>query len=204
MKKALALLIFLLPLLLSAQTAVLDTTYTIEENGNYYTIVDQIFDNGEVNYKKEIIQGGAQAAAFAIFAKATNLNQEAAAGGIRFLNLFPVIQKNYTVLNQQYQAITGVALNVAAANLYYEGVAGDYEIFLDGATQGVWTLNRPTLTGGVRFSQGATHRPSAFLSESSLLMFIGATPIGLLKTGTNADGKAIWQSIDRRYQAVGL
>ncbi len=205
MKKAILFFLFLVPLLATAQQVTTDTTYLTNTAGVFYQVRDIQYDDGSQDFKK-IKLGDTLAAKTYLFATAINANQEVGGAAIGYLNGEPVAKQIFTSFNAMYQSLNTQTLQVAAANYFKAQILGRYTYFISGVSQGAWELVQQP-NGTLRFrlvSNPATFFVAVAMSQNTIRLnnLDGANNIPLYLIGTNAGGKPLYLSIDRKYRLV--
>lgn len=205
MKKAILFFLFLVPLLATAQQVTTDTTYLTNTAGVFFQVRDIQYDDGSQNFQK-IKLGDTLAAKTYLFATAINANQEVGGAAIGYLNGGPVAKQIFTSFNTMYQSLNAVTLQVAAANYFKDQILGTYKYFISGVDQGDWELVQQG-NGTLRFrlvSNPATFFVAVAMSQNTIRLnnLDGANNIPLYLIGTNAGGKPLYLSIDRKYRLV--
>ncbi len=205
MKKTILFLLFLAPLLATAQQVTTDTTYLTNTAGVFFQVRDIQYDDGSQNFQK-IKLGDTLAAKTYLFATAINANQEVGGAAIGYLNNEPVAKQIFSTFNTMYQSLNAVTLQVAAANYFKAQILGTYKYFISGVDQGDWELVQQG-NGTLRFrlvSNPATFFVAVAMSQNTIRLnnLDGANNIPLYLIRTNAGGKPLYLSIDRKYRLV--
>lgn len=205
MKKAILFFLFLVPLLATAQQVTTDTTYLTNTAGVFFQVRDIQYDDGSQNFQK-IKLGDTLAAKTYLFATAINANQEVGGAAIGYLNGEPVAKQIFSTFNTMYQSLNAQTLQVAAANYFKVQILGTYKYFISGVYQGDWELVQQG-NGTLRFrlvSNPATFFVAVAMSQNTIRLnnLDGANNIPLYLIGTNAGGKPLYLSIDRKYRLV--
>lgn len=197
----------LLPVLALGQQVTVDTTYLSNVGGVFFQVRDIQYDDGSQNFQK-IKLGDTLATKSYLFSTAINSNQEVGGAAIAYLNKEPVARALFTTFNTMYQGLNNQTLQVAAANYFKDQILGQYRYFIDGVSQGDWELVQQA-NGTLRFRLIST--PSTFfvavaMSQNTIRLnnLDGANNIPLYLIGTNAAGKPLYVSIDRKYRLVKL
>ena len=188
-----------------AQQVTTDTTYLTNAAGVFFQVRDIQYDDGSQNFQK-IKLGDTLAAKTYLFATAINANQEVGGAAIGYLNGERVAKQIFSTFNTMYQSLNAQTLQVAAANYFKAQILGTYTYFISGTSQGAWELVQQG-NGTLRFrlvSNPATFFVAVAMSQNTIRLnnLDGANNIPLYLIGTNAGGKPLYLSIDRKYRLV--
>ena len=206
MKKLLFLFLFsACAFFAQAQQIAVDTTYLTNTAGVFYQVRDIQYDDGSQDFKK-IKLGDTLAAKTYLFATAINANQEVGGAAIGYLNGEPVAKQIFASFNTMYQSLNAQTIQVAAANYFKGQILGTYKYLISGVDQGDWELVQQG-NGSLRFrlvSNPATFFVAVAMSQNTIRLnnLDGANNIPLYLIGTNAGGKPLYLSIDRKYRLV--
>lgn len=197
----------LLPVLALGQQVTVDTTYLSNVGGVFFQIRDIQYDDGSQDFKK-VKLGDTLAAKTYLFSTAINANQEVGGAAVSYLNGEPIAKQIFSSFNTMYQGLNNQTLQVAAANYFKDQILGQYRYFIDGVSQGEWALVQQG-NGTLRFrliSNPATFFVAVAMSQNTIRLnnLDGTNNIPLYLIGTNAAGKPIYLSIDRKYRLVKL
>ena len=197
----------LLPVLALGQQVTVDTTYLSNVGGVFFQVRDIQYDDGSQNFQKIKLGDTLQTKSY-LFATAINSNQEVGGAAVTYLNKEPIAKQLFTTFNTMYQSLNSQTLQVAAANYFKDQILGRYRYFIDGTSQGDWELVQQP-NGTLRFRLIST--PSTFfvavaMSQNTIRLnnLDGANNIPLYLVGTNAAGKPLYLSMDRKYRLVRL
>ena len=197
----------LLPVLALGQQVTVDTTYLSNVGGVFFQVRDIQYDDGSQNFQKIKLGDTLQTKSYLI-ATAINSNQEVGGAAVTYLNKEPIAKQLFTTFNTMYQSLNSQTLQVAAANYFKDQILGQYRYFIDGTSQGDWELVQQP-NGPLRFRLIST--PSTFfvavaMSQNTIRLnnLDGANNIPLYLVGTNAAGKPLYLSMDRKYRLVRL
>lgn len=197
----------LLPVLALGQQVTVDTTYLSNVGGVFFQVRDIQYDDGSQNFQKIKLGDTLQTKSY-LFATAINSNQEVGGAAVTYLNKEPIAKQLFTTFNTMYQGLNNQTLQVAAANYFKDQILGRYRYFIDGVSQGDWELVQQA-NGTLRFRLIST--PSTFfvavaMSQNTIRLnnLDGANNIPMYLVGTNAAGKPLYLSMDRKYRLVKL
>lgn len=205
--KKLIFLFLLSPLFAAAQQVTIDTTYLTNVGGVFFQVRDIQYDDGSQNFQK-VKLGDTLAAKTYLFSTAINANQEVGGAAVAYLVKEPTAKQIFSTFNTMYQSLNATTLQVAAANYFKDQILGQYKYTINGADQGTWELVQQP-NGTLRFRLVST--PSTFfvavaMSQNTLRLnnLDGANNIPLYLIGTNAAGKPLYLSVDRKYRLIKL
>jgi hypothetical protein len=169
MKKALALIILILPLLATAQEVVFDTTYHQLTGENYFIIQRISYDNGEYEEKSRLIGDSATYRTFLITTSVNEANALTAAAMVVIKR--HLVRQRFALLGNLYAALTGVDFWRDLNRQFYPELEGSWRIRQNA---GAWKNLTTQLmqTGAARFvdSQNAIWNFRAFSSRSITLI----------------------------------
>jgi len=192
--KNLFILIFLLPLLATAQEVVFDTTYHQLVGENYFIIQRLAFDNGEYEEKSRLIGDSATYRTFLITTSVNEANALTAAAMVVIKR--NLVRQRFGLLGSLYAALTGVDLWRDLNRQYYPELEGSWRIRQNG---GAWKELTTQLlqTGVARYvdSQNATWNFRAYSSRSITLIGWDGQNWELY----SEDGK-LFQDLDRKLR----
>lgn len=213
MKKYIFILFSLLSLGLNAQerqvTAILDTTYIVWFDGLGYERHDIDYEGpGIQSYINPVPIGDTAAVKNYLFATAINANQEVGGAAVQYLNAGPVARQIFSTFNTMFQSLNGITLQVAAANYFKDQILGDYRLTLPTNESADYELvQQPNGTLRMRLkSNQATFFAAVAMSQNTLRLnnLDAGANVPFYLVGTNANGKPLYFSIDRRYKLVRL
>ena len=189
----------------TAQQITVDTTYLTSTAGVFYQVRDIQYDDGSQDFKK-IKLGDTLAAKTYLFATAINANQEVGGAAVSYLNGEPIAKQIFTSFNTMYQSLNSQTLQVAAANYFKAQILGTYKYLISGVDQGDWELVQQG-NGTLRFrlvSNPTTFFVAVAMSQNTIRLnnLDGTNNIPLYLIGTNAAGKPLYMSIDRKYRLI--
>lgn len=208
MKKILFLFLFAtVNLSLTAQQITVDTTYLTNTGGVFFQVRDIQYDDGSQNFQKLKLGDTLQTKSF-LFSTAINSNQEVGGAAIAYLNGEPIARQIFSSFNTMYQSLNNQTLQVAAAEYFKAQVLGQYKYLISGVDQGDWELVQQP-NGTLRFrliSNPATFFVAVAMSQNTIRLnnLDGTNNIPLYLIGTNAAGKPLYMSIDRKYRLVRI
>jgi hypothetical protein len=169
MKKTLALLIFLLPLLATAQEVVFDTTYHQLVGENYFIIQRLAFDNGEYEEKSRLIGDSATYRTFLITTSVNEANALTAAAMVVIKR--HLVRQRFALLGNLYAALTGVDFWRDLNRQYYPELEGSWRIRQNaGAWKEFTTELMPNGNARFKDSQNFIWNFRAFSSRSIILI----------------------------------
>ena len=205
--KKYAFLFLLLPVMGWAQQVTVDTTYLTSAGGVFFQVRDIQYDDGSQNFQKLKLGDTLQTKAY-LFGTAINANQEVGGAAVTYLNKEPVAKQIFSTFNTMYQSLNAITLQVAAANYFKDQILGQYKYTINGADQGNWELVQQP-NGTLRFrliSAPSTFFVAVAMSQNTIRLnnLDGANNIPLYLIGTNAAGKPLYMSVDRKYKLVRL
>lgn len=132
MKNIIITILFLLPLLATAQEATFDTTYLSQVNGTYYVIQRVEFDNGEYEEKSRVLGDSISAVQFLVNT-AVNESQGLARAAMTVIRGGEV-RARYNLLNGLFKSLAGgLDLYRQTNRNYYDTFAGEWRIRYNGA-----------------------------------------------------------------------
>ena len=190
-----------------AQQVTVDTTYLTSAGGVFFQVRDIQYDDGSQNFQKLKLGDTLQTKSY-LFATAINSNQEVGGAAITYLVKEPIAKQIFTTFNTMYQSLNSQTLQVAAANYFKDQILGQYKYLISGVDQGDWELVQQP-NGTLRFrliSAPTTFFVAVAMSQNTIRLnnLDGANNIPLYLIGTNAAGKPLYLSIDRKYRLVRL
>lgn len=206
MKKLLFLFLFsVCAFFARAQQVTVDTTYLTNTGGVFYQVRDIQYDDGSQNFQKLKLGDTLQTKSY-LFSTAINSNQEVGGAAIQYLNMGPVSKQIFSTFNTMYQSLNNQTLQVAAANYFKDQILGQYKYLISGVDQGNWELVQQG-NGTLRFrlvSNPSTFFVAVAMSQNTIRLnnLDGTNNIPLYLIGTNAAGKPLYLSIDRKYRLI--
>ncbi len=213
MKKLIFILFSLFSLIAQAQerqvTTISDTTYIVWFDGLGYERHDIDYEGpGIESFINPVPIGDTAAVTKYLFSNAINANQEVGGAAIQYLNGEPVARQVFSTFNTMFQALTGTTLQVAAANYFKDQILGNYRLTLPTNESAVYELvQQPNGTLRMRLkSNQATFFTAVAMSQNTLRLnsLDAGANVPFYLVGTNANGKPLYFSIDRRYKLVRL
>ena len=213
MKKYIFILFSLISLGLNAQerqiTTTKDTTYIVWINGLGYERHDVEYEGGGFNYfQSPNAIGDTTAVKNYLFVTAINANQEVGGAAVQYLNAAPVARQIFSTFNTMFESLNGITLQVAAANYFKDQILGDYRLTLPTNESANYELvQQPNGTLRMRLkSNQATFFTAVAMSQNTLRLnnLDNGANVPFYLVGTNANGKPLYFSIDRRYKLVRL
>lgn len=127
MKNIIITILFLLPLLSTAQEVTFDTTYLSQVNGTYYVIQRVEFDNGEYEEKSRALGDSLSAVQF-LTTTAVNESQALAAAAMKVIRGGEV-RARYNLLDGLFKGLAnGLDLYKQTNRNYYDTFAGEWVI----------------------------------------------------------------------------
>lgn len=126
MKNIIALFLFLLPLLATAQEVTFDTTYLSQTNGTYYVIQRIEYETGEYEEKSRVIGDSTTTANFLTTA-AANEQQTLSAAAMQYIRRNKV-NARYNLLGGLYQSLTGVMFFRGMNRVFFPQYEGEWRI----------------------------------------------------------------------------
>lgn len=149
MKNFIIAILFLLPLLATAQEVTFDTTYLQNTNGTYYVIQRVEFDNGEYEEKSRVIGDSTTTANFLTTA-AANEQQTLSAAAMQYIRRNEV-NARYNLLDGLYQSLTGVMFFRGMNRVFFPQYEGEWRIRYNGANTDV--VAEILASGNARFKR---------------------------------------------------
>lgn len=149
MKKTILSILFLLPLLATAQEVTFDTTYLQNANGTYYVIQRVEFDNGEYEEKSRVIGDSTTTSNFLTTA-AANEQQTLSAAAMQYIRRNEV-NARYNLLDGLYQSLTGVMFFRGMNRVFFPQYEGEWRIRYNGANTDV--VAEILASGNARFKR---------------------------------------------------
>lgn len=132
MKKTILSILFLLPLLATAQEVTFDTTYLNVQDGQYYVIQRVEFDNGEYEEKSRALGDSLSAVQFLVNT-AVNESQGLARAAMTVIRGGKV-RARYNLLDGLFKSLAnGLDLYRQTNRQYYDTFAGEWRIRYNGA-----------------------------------------------------------------------
>lgn len=155
MKNFIIAILFLLPLLATAQEVTFDTTYLSQVNGTYYVIQRVEFDNGEYEEKSRALGDSLSAVQFLVNT-AVNESQGLARAAMTVIRGGEV-RARYNLLNGLFKSLAGgLDLYRQTNRNYYDTFAGEWRIRYDGANTDLTTDLQANGNARFKDAQNAT------------------------------------------------
>lgn len=155
MKNIIITILFLLPLLASAQEVTFDTTYLNQVNGTYYVIQRVEFDNGEYEEKSRALGDSLSAVQFLVNT-AVNESQALANAAMTVIRGGEV-RARYNLLNGLFKSLAGgLDLYRQTNRNYYDTFAGEWRIRYNGANTDLTTELQNNGNARFKDAQNAT------------------------------------------------
>lgn len=207
MKKAIFIFFVFATVAGYTQQVTVDTTYLTNVGGVFFQVRDIQYDDGSQNFQKIKLGDTLQTKNY-LFSTAINANQEVGGAAITYLVKEPTAKQIFSTFNTMYQSLNAITLQVAAANYFKDQILGNYRLSQNGATVGDYELVQQG-NGTLRLrliSNPSTFFVAVAMSQNTIRLnaLDGANNIPLYLIGTNAAGKPIYLSVDRKWKITKL